>query len=481
LDHKQVLQTIQDETISFIDFWFVDIFGELHNVGMPSYAIDENSFVNGLEKLDASSIVGFKSVNNSDMILMPDPNSFKILPNDYDPGHRKNARIFCDLYDGSTRKESRYTRDSRGIAHKSAEKLGEFGFTHTNWGPEIEFFVFDSINVYPSPYAATHSGGGSGYSIDSKESPWSKGNVSTAINFKEGYYPSQPKDTLAGFRKDVCEDLYNHFGIKIEAEHHEVATSGQCEINLVYDEMISMADNVIAVKNLVKVKAKRKNKVATFMPKPIFGDNASAMHTHQSLWKDNSNVMYDQDDEVAQMSQIGRYYVGGILSHASALCSISNPTTNSYKRLVPGFEAPVNVCWGLANRSTAIRIPMYNRNQEKSKRIEYRVPDPTANIYLLEAALLLAGLDGIKNKIDPGDPIEENVYKLSSEKKKEYNIGALPVSLKGALDSLGSDSNFLEEVFTTDFLETYSELKYKEYTAFAQTPTAWEVSMYADA
>ena len=481
MDHKQVLQTIQDENISFIDFWFVDIFGELHNVGMPSYAIDENSFVNGLEKLDASSIVGFKSVNNSDMILMPDPNSFKILPNDYDPGHRKNARIFCDLYDGSTRKESRYTRDSRGIAHKSAEKLGEFGFTHTNWGPEIEFFVFDSINVYPSPYAATHSGGGSGYSIDSKESPWSKGNVSTAINFKEGYYPSQPKDTLAGFRKDVCEDLYNHFGIKIEAEHHEVATSGQCEINLVYDEMISMADNVIAVKNLVKVKAKRKNKVATFMPKPIFGDNASAMHTHQSLWKGNSNVMYDQDDEVAQMSQIGRYYVGGILNHASALCAISNPTTNSYKRLVPGFEAPVNVCWGLANRSTAIRIPMYNRNQEKSKRIEYRVPDPTANIYLLEAALLLAGLDGIKNKIDPGDPIEENVYKLSPEKKREYNIGSLPVSLKGSLDSLSSDSRFLEEVFTKDFLETYSNLKYKEYTAFAQTPTAWEVSMYADA
>jgi glutamine synthetase len=181
------------------------------------------------------------------------------------------------------------------------------------------------------------------------------------------------------------------------------------------------------------------------------------------------------------MSQIGRYYVGGILNHASALCAISNPTTNSYKRLVPGFEAPVNVCWGLANRSTAIRIPMYNRNQEKSKRIEYRVPDPTANIYLLEAALLLAGLDGIKNKIDPGDPIEENVYKLSSEKKREYNIGSLPVSLKGALDSLGSDSKFLEEVFTTDFLEAYSELKYKEYTAFAQTPTAWEVSMYADA
>jgi len=481
LNADQVLQTLQDEDISYVNLWFVDIFGELHRLGMPSYAIDKQSFENGLEKLDASSIVGFKSVNNSDMILKPDPKSFRILPSDYDPGNRKNCILFCDLYEGNTTEETRYNRDSRGIAHKAAEQLKNFGVTHTNWGPEIEFFVFDAINVYPSPYAATHSGGGSGYSIESKESPWSKGNVSTAIDIKEGYYPSQPKDTLETFRKDVCDDLYKNFGIKIEAEHHEVATSGQCEINLVYDEMIAMADNVVAVKNIVKVKAKRKNKVATFMPKPIFGDNASAMHTHQSLWNDKVNVMFDPNDDVAQMSQIGRYYIGGILSHASALCAISNPTTNSYKRLVPGFEAPVNVCWGMGNRSAAIRVPMYIRSQEKSKRIEYRVPDPTANIYLLEAALLLAGLDGIKNKIDPGDPVEENVYKLSAEKKREYKIGSLPVSLKGALDSLQSDQKFLEEVFTKDFLEKYSELKHKEYVAFAQTPTAWEVSMYADA
>ena len=481
MNADQVLQTLQDEDISYVNLWFVDIFGELHRLGMPSYAIDKQSFDNGLEKLDASSIVGFKSVNNSDMILKPDPKSFRILPSDYDPGNRKNCILFCDLYEGNTTEETRYNRDSRGIAHKAAEQLKNFGVTHTNWGPEIEFFVFDAINVYPSPYAATHSGGGSGYSIESKESPWSKGNVSTAIDIKEGYYPSQPKDTLETFRKDVCDDLYKNFGIKIEAEHHEVATSGQCEINLVYDEMIAMADNVVAVKNIVKVKAKRKNKVATFMPKPIFGDNASAMHTHQSLWNDKVNVMFDPNDDVAQMSQIGRYYIGGILSHASALCAISNPTTNSYKRLVPGFEAPVNVCWGMGNRSAAIRVPMYIRSQEKSKRIEYRVPDPTANIYLLEAALLLAGLDGIKNKIDPGDPVEENVYKLSAEKKREYKIGSLPVSLKGALDSLQSDQKFLEEVFTKDFLEKYAELKHKEYVAFAQTPTAWEVSMYADA
>ena len=481
LNADQVLKTISDENITFLNFWFVDIFGELHRLGMPSYAIDKTSFENGLEKLDASSIVGFKSVNNSDMILKPDPNSFRILPSDYDQGNRKNAILFCDLYEGNAVEETRYNRDSRGIAHKASEQLKDFGLTHTNWGPEIEFFVFDTINVYPSPYAATQSYGGSGYSIESKESPWAKGNVSTAIGIKEGYYPSQPKDTLETFRKDICDDLYNHFGIKIEAEHHEVATSGQCEINLVYDEMIAMADSVIAVKNIVKVKAKRKNKVATFMPKPIFGDNASAMHTHQSLWNDNINVMFDPADSVAQMSQKGRYYIGGILEHASALCAITNPTTNSYKRLVPGFEAPTNVCWGMGNRSAAIRVPMYYRNQEKSKRIEYRVPDPTANIYLLEAALLLAGLDGIKNKIDPGDPVEENVYKLTSEKKREYNIRTLPVSLKGALDSLKSDQKFLEDVFTKDFLEKYSELKYKEYTAFAQTPTAWEVSMYADA
>ena len=284
MNSKQVLETIQNEKISFVDFWFVDIFGELHNVGMPNYAVNQNSFDSGMEKLDASSIVGFKSINNSDMILKPDPSTFRILPPDYDPGHRKNARIFCDLYEGNASKALRYNRDSRGIAHKASEKLRELGFTHTNWGPEIEFFVFDTINVYPSPYAATHSYGGSGYSIESKESPWAKGNVSTAIDIKEGYYPSQPKDTLEGFRKDVCDDLYHYFGIPIEAEHHEVATSGQCEINLLYNDIINMADNVIAVKNLVKVKAKRKNKVATFMPKPIFGDNASAMHTHQSVW-----------------------------------------------------------------------------------------------------------------------------------------------------------------------------------------------------
>lgn len=481
MNSKQVVDKIQEEKISFVDFWFVDIFGELHSMGMPSYALSENDFDNGLEKLDASSILGFKSVNKSDMIIKPDPSTLRILPPDYDSTHRRNARIFCDLFEGNTSEETRFNRDSRGIVSKAKTKLKEFGLTHTMWGPEIEFFVFDAINIYPSPYAATHSYGGSGYSIESKESPWAKGNVSTAIDLKEGYYPSQPKDTLDSLRKDICDDLYHYFGIQVEAEHHEVATSGQSEINLRYGEMTEIADSVITIKNVVKVKAKKRNKVATFMSKPIFGDNASAMHTHQSLWKDDTNRMFDPNDNVAQLSQEGRYYIGGLLDHASALCAITNPTTNSYKRLVPNFEAPVNVCWGLGNRSAAIRVPMYLRNQENSKRLEYRVPDPTANIYLLEAALLLAGLDGIKNKKDPGDPIEENVYKLTREKKRELGIGSLPSSLKEALDALQSDKKFLEDVFTKDFLDAYVALKYKEYNAFAQTPTAWEVSMYADA
>lgn len=475
------MDKLASENVAFVDFWFVDVMGELHRMGMPSYILSEDDFENGLEKLDASSIVGFADVNKSDMLMKPDPDSFRILPPDYDNGKRRNARMFCDLYEGNASEESRFNRDSRGIAQRAERELEKFGITHAMIGPEIEFFVFDAINIYPSPYAATHSYGGSGYSIESKESPWAKGNVSTAIGLREGYYPSQPKDTLDSLRKDICDDLHNYFGIMIEAEHHEVATSGQSEINLKYGKMTEIADSVVSVKNLIKVKAKRNDKVATFMSKPIFGDNASAMHMHQSLWKGDSNVMFDPEDSVAQLSQIGRYYIGGILDHAAALCAITNPTTNSYKRLVPNFEAPVNICWGIGNRSAAIRVPMYQRNQEKSKRIEYRVPDPTANVYLLEAALVLAGLDGIRRKLDPGDPIDENVYLMTLEKKRAHKIGALPTSLKGTLDALSSDRGFLENVFTADFLDVYTMLKHKEYAAFAQTPTAWEVSMYADA
>lgn len=475
-----IIKQLEEQEIDFVDFWFVDIFGELHSVGIPSYSLTDDHFNNGLEKLDASSIRGFKSVNMSDMMLLPDVSTFKILPPDYDDSKRKNARIFVNLYEISDSTPMRYNKDSRGIASKAVEELKNFGLTKALWGPELEFFIFDRITLFPSSIGATQSYGGSGYSIESSEAPWTRGNANTRIDLKGGYYPAQPRDTLDRIRKDICDDIYKYFQVKVEAQHHEVATSGQCEINLLHDETIAAADNVVTTKNLVKVKSKKNGKVATFMPKPIYGDNASAMHMHQSVWNNERNMMYDPDDKVAEISQLGRYYIGGLLDHADALCAISNPTTNSYKRLVPDFEAPINVCWGISNRSSAIRIPMYSRGNEKSKRIEYRVPDPTANIYLLEAALLLAGLDGIKNKKDPGDHVEENVYRLTPEQKRNYKIRSLPSTLKNALESLKSDQKFLEQVFTSDFLDTYILMKHSEYEAFAQTPTPWEVSMYVD-
>ena len=414
------------------------------------------------------------------MALVPDVSTFKILPPVYDEGARLNARMFVDLYEESSSIHARYDKDSRGIVSRALDELSKFGYTHANWGPEIEFFIFDKINLYPSSIGAVQSYGGSGYSIESKEAPWTRGNLSTRIDLKEGYYPAQPRDTLDAIRKDICDDLHKYFDIKVEAQHHEVATSGQCEINLVYDKTLQMADAIVTLKNLVKVKSKSKGKVATFMPKPFYGDNSSAMHVHQSLWAGEKNVMYDPNDKEGELSQAGRYYIGGLLEHSAALCAISNPTTNSYKRLIPHFEAPMNVCWGISNRSSAIRIPMYSKGNEKTKRVEYRVPDPTANIYLLEAALLLAGLDGIRKKSDCGNSVEENVYKMTAEQKRALKIKALPTTLKEALDALKSDSRFLEGVFSKGFLETYSSMKHAEYSDFAQTPTPWEVSMYAD-
>jgi glutamine synthetase len=477
---KEILELIKNDKMDYVDFWFVDIFGELHSVSIPAYSLNEEHFKRGLEKLDASSIRGFKSVNQSDMLLVPDVSTYVVLPPVYDDGTRRNARMFVDLYETGSKNKMRYNRDSRGISTKAVEKLGQFGLTKAMWGPELEFFIFDKVKLFPSAIGAMQSYGGSGYMIESSEAPWQGGNASTRIGLKGGYYPAQPRDTLESIRKDICDDTYRYFGIKVEAQHHEVATSGQCEINLLYNNTLPAADGVVSVKNLVKVKARKMGKVATFMPKPIYGDNASAMHVHQSVWAGDKNAMYDPDDTISELSQIGRYYIGGLLEHASALCAISNPTTNSYKRLVPDFEAPVNICWGVGNRSSAVRVPMYLNGNEQSKRIEYRVPDPTANIYLLEAALLLAGLDGIQNKIDPGDPVEENIYNMSVEQKRNYKIRSLPSTLHDSLESLQSDRKFLEEVFTGDFIDSYVDMKNSECKSFAQTPTAWEVSMYVD-
>jgi glutamine synthetase len=472
-----IFKKIQENNVDFVEFWFVNIFGELHSLSIPSYSLNEEHFKNGLQKLDASSIKGFKSADDSDLLLMPDQSTFRILPPYYEKENRQNACVFVDIYDKKDHSLSRFGRDSRSILAKTRNELQKYNITQARFGPEIEFFIFDSLKLFPSTTNAISSSGSIGYSIKSVEAPWSE--ADSSIDLKGGYYMSKPKDTLDTIRKDICDDLHQYFGVKVEAHHHEVATSGQCEINVQHEEMMAMADVVVSIKNMVKVKAKQMGKVATFMPKPIYGDNASAMHIHHSFSSNNENVFYDQNDQVAGLSQIARYYIGGILDHAEALCAISNPTTNSYKRLVPGYEAPIGICWGLSNRTAAIRIPKVFDDDKNKKRLEYRVPDATSNIYLLEAGLILAGLDGIKRKLDPGSPIEESVYLMTPEKRKSYNVRFLPSNLKEALDALQSDRKFLQDIFTDEFLDTYSTIKYDEYSLFAQTPTVWEIAMYS--
>lgn len=473
LDNKAIIQKIQKEKINFIELWFVDVFGELHTLGIPSYYVTEHHLQNGFDKLDSSSIKGFGSINDSDVSLVPDISTFRILPSDYDMGDRKNARMFVNIYQriaGSANLGLRYDRDSRGVCVKATEELGKIGISKALWGPEIEFFVFDRTGASSLPMAE-----------NVLESELSRSNERVASKqFKMGYYQAQPIDNLSELRKDICDDLYKCFGIKVEAQHHEVATMGQCEINIEYGDTLEIGDSVVTIRNLTKVKAERKNKMATFMPKPIYGDNASAMHVHQSLWTgDGRNAMYDPAEKKSGLSQLARYYIGGILEHAGALCAISNPTTNSYKRLVPGYEAPVYACWGIGNRSAAIRVPLSEKNNEKRKRIEYRVPDSATNVYLLESALIMAGLDGIKKKIDPGDPVQGNVYQLTAEQKRNLKIKPLPSTLKESLDLLQNDNKFLKGVFTESLLDAYVSIKYDEYEEFAQMSTLWEIFTYS--
>jgi glutamine synthetase len=356
------------------------------------------------------------------------------------------------------------------------------GYDTTYWGPELEFFVFDSVRITPHPTAARDSWGGAGFEIQSAEAPWGQGNAGSGypIRFKEGYYPAPPQDTLVDFRNDVCTTLTNEFGIEIDAHHHEVATAGQCEIDMKFDELVKMADMVTTYKNVVKMTAKKHGKVATFMPKPIFGDNASGMHVHQSLWTNGVTKMFDANEPYAELSQEAKYYIGGLMDHARALCAITNPTTNSYKRLVPGYEAPVFIAWSKRNRSANVRIPMYEPGNAKAKRIEYRTPDTASNIYLVQSALLCAGLDGIKRKIDPGNPVDEDLYHMTAAKRKQLGVKELPGSLGEALDEFESDSAWLQPVFTKDILEKYVEIKRDEDGQNRMRPTPYEFYRYFD-
>lgn len=451
----------------FIDLQFTDILGKLQHVTVMLDELDGDYFESGFPKLDGSSIKGFAGIHESDMVLMPDYSTIAL-----DPFREiKTVRILCDIY--LSYGKGRFSKDPRGVAQKAEKYIEELGFDTSYWGPELEFFVFNKARWDVSmPYK------GMSYEIDSVEAAWNSG--SYPIRFKEGYYPTSPQDTLMEFRNECAIILRDFYGIRVDSHHHEVATAGQCEIDLTYSTLTKMADSTQTCKYVVKNMAKKYGLMATFMPKPIYMDNASGMHVHSSLWSAGENLFYDPEDKYAELSQIGRYYVGGLMEHSRALAAIVCPTTNSYKRLVPGFEAPVYIAWSKSNRSANIRIPVYHIGKPSSKRVEFRTPDSSCNPYLAFAAILMAGIDGIKRKIDPGDPIDANIYKLTPEARREYGIKQLPTSLIEAVEELESDKEFLKPVFASELIETIIDIEKTMHLQVYSMPHPYEFYLYFD-
>ena len=472
----EVLRQIRAQNLRWVELFYTDLFGGYNHIHLPSHTIDPESFVSGIPKLDGSSVRGFREIFESDMILLPDPATFGVVP--FQQEHGGTARFICDILVGASKEP--YGHDPRGIARRTAEVLASAGYDRSYWGPEIEFFVFDSVKLIPSANAVRDAWGGAGYLIESREAPWQTEDGHGSIRFKEGYHRAGPTDMLSGMRSEMCNILADNFHIQMDAHHHEVATAGQGEINIRYDELIPAADHVQDVRFVIKSVAHRHGKVASFMPKPVFGDNGIGMHMNQSIWSGSQNAFYDANDTYAEVSQTCRYYVGGLLEHARALCAITNPITNSYRRLVPGYEAPVFIAWSRSNRSANVRVPFYHRGRPDAKRLEYRTPDSSANIYLTEAALALAGLDGIKRKIEPPPPVDQDIYKLSPARRKELGIRELPGSLGEALECLSSDDGFLKSVFGSSVLDTWHELKREEQLQLNLRPHPYEFYRYLD-
>ena len=469
---KQAMDSISADGVKFVELQFTDVPGRLKHVTVPSDMVSEEIFKEGVAKLDGSSVKGFVEIFESDMMLVPDPSTYGVIP--WGDERYKTARFICDVSWGFGK--GRFPRDPRYIAQRAEEKMKGMGFTDSFWGPEVEFFVFDSATWETSNPFST------GFRISSVESAMESRGTNFPIRFKDGYYPTAPVDSLVEYRNECVAYMWNGFGIASNAHHHEVATAGQCEIDIYRDSLIPMADSVVTYKLVTKNVARQRGMIASTMPKPIFGDNAAGMHVSSSLWKGARNAFYDAQDDYAELSQTGRYYVGGLLEHSRALCAITNPTTNSYRRLVPGYEAPVYIAWSRANRSANVRIPVYERGKEAEgpKRAEFRTPDPSSNPYLAFAAIVSAGLDGIKKKLDPGSPVDEDIYKLTPAKRKELSVGELPGSLQESVGCLKSDSGFLKDIFGADLLDTICEMAMENHRMVAARPHPYEFHLYFD-
>ena len=470
LTPKDVVKLVKDSNVKIIDFKFVDLPGVWQHYSIPAYRLDESLFEDGIG-FDGSSIRGFAQIQESDMLVFPDPDTAFVDPMLEVP----TLSLTCNVRDPLTLEP--FTRDPRYIAQKAEKYLLSAGLGDVSfWGPEAEFYIFNDIRFDQGPNFGY-------YYVDSREGIWNSGkdekpNLGHRPRHKEGYFPVPPMDTFQDLRSNIML-MMEQVGIQAEVHHHEVATAGQAEIDMKYDTLVRMADKVMLFKYVVKNMCRRAGLSASFMPKPIFQDNGSGMHVHQSIWKGGTNLFYDERG-YAGLSPMARYYIGGLLKHAPALLAFAAPSTNSYRRLVPGFEAPVNLVYSQSNRSAAVRIPMYSKTPA-SKRIEFRCPDPSCNPYLTFAALLMAGIDGIQNKIDPGEPIDKNLYDLPPEEKAM--VLSTPASLEQVLKELEADHEFLlrGDVFTRDVIETWIRYKTEhELDPVRLRPHPYEFFLYYD-
>jgi len=466
---KEAMKFAKENKVEMVDFKFCDMLGTWQHFTTPVSEYEEAIFEEGLG-FDGSSIRGWKAINASDMLVIPDATTARMDPF----MERPTLSLICDIEDPLTRE--RYDRDPRNIARRGVEFLRSTGIADTAYfGPEPEFFIFDSARFVTRQNMAF-------YEVDSCEAVWNTDddggqNLAYKVRSKEGYIPCPPTDQLQDIRTEMCQ-VMESVGIRIERQHHEVATAGQSEIAMRFASLVDMADNLMWYKYIVKNVARRHGRTATFMPKPLFGDNGSGMHCHQSVWKDGNPLF--AGDKYGGMSQLALHYIAGILHHAPAICAITNPTMNSYHRLVPGFEAPVNLAYSSRNRSASVRIPTYSPSP-KSKRIEVRFPDPTASGYLAFTAMMMAGIDGIERKLDPGAPLDKDIYALSKAELKD--VPSVPGSLGDALNALEKDHAFLlkGDVFSEEFIENWIEHKRsKEIDAIRLRPHPHEFELYYD-
>ena len=477
------IESLEENRIRWVHSTFVDMRGLMQDVVIPVREyINGTAFTSGIG-FDGSSIRGFKSIEESDMVLMPDPRTVAIIPWTSDE-KQKSAIVIGDVYEAYGSKEPSNVCSRGYVAKRALKTAEEMGYTG-NFGPELEYFIFSSVDptklvwdLWVSPKGGEGDSWGAPRVVP--QSPEiSPG--SFTLRPKEACFRPPPEDTTIEYRNEVASILEDNFGFTVEMHHHEVATAGQLEIDFRFGGLVETADRAMYYKFVAKNVAKKYGMIATFMPKPVYLDNASGMHVHTSLWRNGENVMYDENDGYAELSQTGRYFVGGLLEHAKALTAVCCPTVNSYKRLVPGFEAPIYVMWSRRNRSALVRIPVYFKGPEYAshKRVEFRSVDPSCNPYLAFSCILMAGLDGIKKKIDPGDPVDEDVYELSPERRRALGIGELPTTLMDALEEMKSDE-VIHRTLGSHIFDAFIEYKTNDWNQYCLYVTPWEIMKYLD-